>query len=131
MPQHITRLYPTGRGFSIGIIARGSRQVFLAGQCAYDADGRLVGKGDLAAQTEQVMKNIEVGLTEAGATFDDLVRMTVYVVDYDDSKRDVMRAVRDRYIPADGGPASTLIGVSRLVNEDYLVEIEVQAVVAD
>ena len=81
------------------------------------------------AQTEQIFANLERGLTEAGATFDDLVRMTIYVVDYDPAKRDLMQPVRDKYIDAGGGPASTLIGVSRLVSEHFLVEIEVQAIV--
>ena len=89
----------------------------------------LVGKGDLAAQTEQVLKNIEVWLRVSGATFDDLVRMTIYVVDYDPEKREVMQRVRDRFIPSDQGPASTLVGVSKLALDDLLVEIEAQAVI--
>ena len=125
----IERIFPTGRGFSQVAIASGQRHLFLAGQCAVDETGAIVGEGNLAAQTEQIFKNIDRCLQAAGATFDDLVRMTVYVVDYDPSKRDVMQTVRDRYIDPAGGPASTLIGVSRLVVDAFLVEIEVQAIV--
>ena len=117
---HITHLYPTGRGFCQVVIATGQRHIFLSGQCAVDASGQLVGKGDVGAQTEQILKNIERGLQESGATFDDLVRMTVYVVGYDPLKREEMQAVRDRFIPPDKGPASTLVGVSRLVSDDFL-----------
>ncbi|MBS02749.1 MAG: translation initiation inhibitor [Gammaproteobacteria bacterium] len=131
MADHIKRLFPTGLGFSQAVIARGDRHIFLAGQCAMDRQGRLVGEGDLGAQTEQVMQNIEAGLKEAGASFDDVVPRTIYVVDYDPSKREIMQAVRGRYIPAEGGPASTLIGVSGLVHDAFLVEIEVQAIVRD
>ncbi|MEM7078291.1 MAG: RidA family protein [Pseudomonadota bacterium] len=125
----IEQIYPTGRGFSQVVVASGSRHIFLAGQCAFDRQGRIVGKSDLAAQTEQIMQNIAAGLEAAGAGFADLVRMTIYVVDYTSEKRDIMQAVRDRYIDRDGGPASTLIGVAALVHEDLMVEVEVQALV--
>ena len=127
----IVRLYPTGRGFSQVVIARGDKHVFVAGQCAVDDWGEIVGEGDLAAQTEQVMKNIQRAVTEAGGTLDDLVRLTIYVVDYEPAKRQIMQTVRDRFIPSDGGPASTLIGVSRLVDDRFLIEIEAQAIVGD
>lgn len=126
---HIDHLFPTGRGFSQVVIATGAKHIFISGQCAIDSRGQLVGKGDLAAQTEQILKNIEFGLRESGATFENLVRMTIYVVDYDSSKREVMQAVRNRFIPPDRGPASTLIGVSKLVSDDFLLEIEAQAIV--
>ena len=125
----IKQLYPTGRGFSQVVIASGERHIFLAGQCAIDSQGKIVGEGDIAAQTEQIFENIGRGLDAAGATFDDLVRMTIYVVDYDAAKRDLMQAVRDKYIDPAAGPASTLIGVSRLVSESFLLEVEVQAIV--
>ena len=127
--SNIKRLSPTGRGFSQVVIATGQRHVFISGQVAINENGNLVGKGDLGAQTEQVLKNIEVWLRVSGATFDDLVRMTIYVVDYDPEKREVMQRVRDRFIPSDQGPASTLVGVSKLALDDLLVEIEAQAVI--
>ena len=127
--SNIKRISPTGRGFSQAVIATGQRHVFISGQVAINENGNLVGKGDLAAQTEQVLKNIEVWLRVSGATFDDLVRMTIYVVDYDPEKREVMQRVRDRFIPSDQGPASTLVGVSKLALDDLLVEIEAQAVI--
>lgn len=131
MTEHIETLFPTGRGFSQVVIARGDRQIFLAGQCAVSPSGEIMGKGDIAQQTEQIFENIKKGLQAAGATFDDLVRMTIYVVDYTPEKRDQMQTVRDRYIARDAGPASTLIGVSKLVHDDFLVEIEVQAIVSE
>ncbi len=126
--SNIERLYPTGRGFSQVVIASGTRHVFISGQCAFDTQGRIVGIGDIAAQTEQIMQNLQQGLAAAGASFDDLVKITIFVVDYTAEKRNLIQAVRDRYIPADGGPASTLIGVSQLVAEELLLEIEAQAI---
>ena len=131
MTAHIEQLFPTGRGFSQVVIARGDRHIFLAGQCAMSPTGEIVGKGDIAKQTEQIFENIKLGLTAANATLDDVVRMTIYVVDYTPEKRDLMQDIRDRYIDRDAGPASTLIGVSKLVHDDFLVEVEVQAIVSD
>jgi enamine deaminase RidA (YjgF/YER057c/UK114 family) len=129
--DHIDRLYPTGRGFSQVVIATGQRQIFISGQVAVNENGEVVGKGDLGAQTEQVLRNIDRGLREANATFEDVVRMTVYVVEYDPSKRDQIQTVRDRFIPPDAGPASTLVGVGALVSDEFLVEIEVQAITVE
>ncbi len=75
------------------------------------------------------MENLRQGLEAADATFDDLVKMTVFVVDYSNEKRELIQEVRNRYIPPDGGPASTLIGVSKLVSDDLLIEIEAHAIV--
>ena len=131
MPDYIQQKFPTGRGFSQVVIARGDRHIFLAGQCAVNLAGEIVGQGDIARQTEQIFENIIAGLAAAGATLEHVVRMTIYVVDYSAEKREAMQSIRNRYIPEDGGPASTLIGVSKLVHDDFLVEIEVQAIVAD
>ena len=82
---NIPRL-PEPQGFVHVGIAQGSRLVFLAGQVAEDGDGNLVGAGDLAAQMEQAMLNVAAGLEAAGATFDDVAKTTLYVVDWDESK---------------------------------------------
>ncbi|SDQ54052.1 RidA family protein [Quadrisphaera sp. DSM 44207] len=63
-------------------VATGSRLVFLAGQVAVDADGSRVGEGDLAAQVEQCYLDVGTALAEVGASFDDVVKLTVYLVDW-------------------------------------------------
>lgn len=63
-------------------VATGSRMVFLAGQVAWDADGVTVGEGDFAAQVEQCYLNVGTALAEVGASFDDVVKLTVYLVDW-------------------------------------------------
>ncbi|MEV5315936.1 RidA family protein, partial [Streptomyces sp. NPDC052610] len=62
-------------------IASGSRLVFIAGQVAWDADGITIGEGDLAAQVEQSYLNVGTALTEVGGSFDDVAKLTFYVVD--------------------------------------------------
>ncbi|MFB7381189.1 RidA family protein [Kitasatospora purpeofusca] len=63
-------------------VATGSRTVHVAGQVSWDADGATVGAGDLAAQVEQCYLNVATALAGAGATFDDVAKLTVHVVDW-------------------------------------------------
>ena len=85
----------------------------------------IVGKGDLAAQTEQVMKNMQTALQACGATFDDLVKVTIYLV----QGQNLMHGfdVSRRYITS--APTISVLMVSGLANPDYLVEIDAVAFV--
>jgi enamine deaminase RidA (YjgF/YER057c/UK114 family) len=112
-------------------VATGSRLVFMAGQVAWDADGRTVGVGDLAAQTERCYLNVATALAAAGATFDDVVKLTLYVVDWTPDKlalvgEGVARAAATLGVT----PVAPLtgIGVSALAEPDLLVEVEAVAV---
>ena len=67
--------------------ARGAETLYIAGQVAMDASGKTVGVGDLAAQTEQVMQNLQTALHAAGATFRDVVKITTFVVAYTPEQR--------------------------------------------
>lgn len=110
------------------VASRSERIVHISGQIAIDVDGKVVGKGDLAAQTEQVMENLKTALTAAGATFDDVVKITTFIVDYVPEHRAVVGEVRGRYLSAENPPASTLVGISALAGPDWLIEIEATAV---
>jgi reactive intermediate/imine deaminase len=128
----IQRMNPPGlstpTGYSHVVSARGGRTVYIAGQVALDAKGQLVGEGDLAAQTRQVFANLEVALKAAGAGFGDVVKTNYYMLDA--AQVQVIRDVRSQYFTKEL-PASTLVQVSRLANPDFLIEIEVIAVVAE
>jgi enamine deaminase RidA (YjgF/YER057c/UK114 family) len=105
--------------------------VFLAGQVASDSDGKLVGAGDLAAQTEQAVVNVAAGLDQAGATFDDVAKVTLYIVDWDESKMEPLVAGFGQAAARIGGAAvapTTLVPVPRLFEEGYLIEVDVTAV---
>ena len=67
-------------------IASGTRLVFIAGQVAWNAEGITVGEGDLAAQVERSYLNIGTALAEAGGSFDDVAKLTFYVVDWTPDK---------------------------------------------
>ncbi|MFS0700708.1 RidA family protein [Cellulomonas sp. 179-A 4D5 NHS] len=113
-------------------VATGSRLVFVAGQLASDADGALVGVGDLAAQVEQCYLNVGTALAAAGATFADVVKLTVYVADARPGQmpqffEGVSRAAQKLGVT----PQAPLTGifVAALADPDALVEIEATAVV--
>ena len=110
------------------VATRGGRTLYVAGQVAQDEKGGIVGPGDLAAQAEQVYKNVGLALKGAGATFNDVVKITVYVVNMKPEHRDLMGQVRARHVSKDNPPASTLVGVQALAKPEYLVEVEAVAV---
>ena len=87
-----------------------------------------MGKGNLAAQAEQVFHNIDAALKGAGATFADVVKITTFIVGYKPEHRALMHQVRSRYVSKDNPPASTLLGVQSLAIADYLIEVEAVAV---
>ncbi|BCJ61501.1 hypothetical protein Jiend_49230 [Micromonospora endophytica] len=115
-------------------VATGGRQVFVAGQVAWDADATTVGVGDLAAQVEQSYLNVATALAGVGAGLDDVVRLTVYVVDWTPEKMPafldgVARAAAR--LGSTATPPATLIGVAALHTPEHLVEVEATAVVED
>lgn len=112
-------------------IATGTRQVYIAGQVAYDAEGQLVARGDLAGQVAQAYRNVAIALAAAGATFSDVVRLTVYVVDWKrEMISDFLAGIEQVAEELKIAPAPTsLIGVSVLFEPGILVEIEATAVV--
>ena len=114
--------------FSQVVVASGARTVYVAGQVSLDAEGKLVGAGDLAAQTTQVMRNIGAALAAAGATYADIVKITTYVVGYKPEHRGVIGKARAAFLSKDTPPASTLVGVAALAGPEWLIEIEAIAV---
>lgn len=118
------------RGFSHATIADVSngRVVFLAGQTALGADGRIVGS-TVVQQFEQALSNLLTALAAAGGGPADLASLTVYIVDMDDyrAKSREIGAVWKRLVGADY-PAMAGIGVARLWDTEALVEVQGVAV---
>ena len=109
-------------------VVEGGRTAYIAGQLAADSDGNVVGPGDVEAQTVKVFENLKVALDSIDASFDDIVKFTIFIVDFNAKRRKAVSDVRARYVSAQNPPASTMLGVDQLVVPDALVEIE--AVVA-
>jgi enamine deaminase RidA (YjgF/YER057c/UK114 family) len=112
-------------------VTGGGKLVYVSGQVSWGADGAIVGKGDMRAQSEQVFKNLTNALKAAGAAWGDVVKLNGYMVDMNADAVAAYREVRSRFLKAGQFPASTLVGVTRLVQEDLLLEVEVVAAVAD
>ncbi|QKV90862.1 RidA family protein [Streptomyces sp. NA02950] len=113
-------------------IATGSKLVFIAGQVSWDAEGTTVGEGDLAAQVEQCYLNVGTALAGVGASFDDVAKLTVYVVDWTPDKmplflEGVARAAAKLGVTP--VPPGTLLGVAALDVPDHLVEVEATAII--
>ena len=113
-------------------VSSGSKIICLSGQAAVDSNGELVGAGDLAVQTEQAYRNVHVALSELGASFTDVARLTVYVVDWTSDKMPsllagVNKAAKD--LGFDHRKSMTLIGCTGLADPEWLVEVEALAVV--
>lgn len=121
-----------GPGYSHAVTVTG-RLAFVSGQVAVDADGRLVGEGDLAAQARQALRNLHGVLRVLGADWPDIVRFGWYVLDV--AQVQAIRDARDELIrPALGdrpNPASTLVQVVSLVRPEFLVEVEAVAALPD
>ena len=113
-------------GYSHAAVSSGGRLVTTAGAVPLDADGNLVGRGDYAKQTSQVLDNLALALQAAGARGEDVLKTTVYVVTEDRADlSEVWRVVQESEVAA---AASTRLGVSLLGYEGQLVEVEAIAV---
>ena len=130
--QHIQPddLWPSAQyGFSQVVVSTGTKIIHCAGQTAWDKDMNIVGGDDLEQQTAQALENIKSALAAAGATMQDVVRLDVYVVDYDSSKIPAIGAAMSRYFDPERLPANTLLGIEALAMPEFLVEITATAVV--
>ncbi|MEE8362615.1 MAG: RidA family protein [Dehalococcoidia bacterium] len=98
----------------------------ISGHVSQDAEGNTVGVGDIRAQTRRVLEGLQAVLAAAGGEMSDIARVTVYITDM--STLADIHAVREEFFDPPY-PASTLVEVSRLVNPDFMIEIEAVAVI--
>lgn len=117
---------PKPPGFTHVVEVSGGKTIYLSGQVPRSPDGVMVGEEDATRQAEQVFANLEAGLAAVGGSFDDVVKLTMFVVDMADFK--AIAAVRDTYVNLENPPASSSVEVQRLVTEGMLVEVEAIAV---
>lgn len=117
-------------GFSQGVETTGGERILVcAGQTSVDADGSPLHAGDMAAQADQAMDNLEAVLKQAGMGLANVVRLNFYTTDVDRYLTEGAEVVGTRVGAAGGAPpAGTLLGVARLAFPELLVELEATAV---
>jgi len=115
-------------GYSNIVEISGGRIIFIAGQTALDNHGDLVGKGDFEAQADQVFRNISAAVASVGCTTRNLAKLTVFVRDMGELA--AYRRARNRFfatVRPPAAPAVTLVEVSRLFGDDFLIQVEAVA----
>lgn len=106
------------------------KTVYIGGQDSVDASGTIVGRGDLRAQTEQILKNIQAALAAGGAKPEHIVKWNIYVVD-GQPLQEGFEAFQRVWGNRPNPPAITVLRVAGLANPDFLVEIDAIAVVPE
>lgn len=107
----------------------GLRHIFVSGQVGVDAEKQLAGDGSFAAQVDGAFSNLGRALESAGAAWGDVVKLTLFVVDYQPAQSaSITQAISSRFV-AGRLPALSLVGVATLASPEFLVEVEAIAVV--
>lgn len=123
---------PPPRGYNNGILVNGGQTLFMAGQDASGADGKIVAPGDLVAQFEQVIRNLKAVAEAAGGAVTDIVKLTIFVAsrqEYAARLKEIGRVFRSYF--GSYYPAMALFEVGGFFQPEALVEIEAIAVIAD
>lgn len=109
---------------------RASEIFFIAGQLACDRSGKVVGKGDFEAQMKQVFANVAMSLESVGCSFANVAKFTTYLVHSQDIETfmRVRKQLFSAFFPEADYPPNTLLIVNRLVQEEFLIEVETTAV---
>lgn len=118
---------PKGYSHAAEIDLGKSKMLIISGQVAMDAEGKIVGLNNFEQQADQVFKNIKTIVESSGGTMNDVVKFTFYLRDVSNIVK--VREVRDRYVNTATPPASTLVEVSELFRDEFLLEIEATAVI--
>lgn len=117
-------------GFNHGILTTGGKLLFLAGQTGSNAEGRILAPGDLVAQYEQILRNLQAVVEEVGGTMQHITKLNIFVRDRDDyvaHRKELGRVHRAFF--GTYYPAMALFEISRLFQDEALVEIEGMAVI--
>ncbi len=104
--------------------------IYLSGQVSVNQDNELVGENDLQIQAAQAFQNLQMALGSAGAKTSDVVKINIFVKDYNPTKATIVGDAFRKAFPHEKLPASTWLGVQALALEGLLIEIDAIAVIA-
>lgn len=137
--DHLTHINPDSLsdslavGYSQVIVAQPGKMVFIAGQVGWDASGTMVSIDSFAKQAAQALENVKIALREAGSSGADLVQLKYFVVGLTrDRVGELSAAIKaSDLFNYDHPPTGAVVGVEKLAREEFLIEIEAVAVMAD
>ena len=133
MSSRVHMVECSGLAAPLGLYSHVSRAsgstIFIAGQVATDAQGKVVGKDDFPAQVRQAFENLSAALRSVGASFADVAKFTTYLTRADDlpTFMATRKEIFARIYPSANYPPNTLLVISRLVQPEFLIEIEAVA----
>jgi enamine deaminase RidA (YjgF/YER057c/UK114 family) len=119
----------TQYGFSQIVISQPGKIVFISGQVAWDKNLNIVGVNDLKIQTQKAIDNLKLAIESAGGSLENIVMLRIYKVDYKREDGAIISEILRNTFGISTPPASTWISVKGLANEEFLIEIEAQAVI--
>lgn len=116
-------------GFSQIVISNPGKIIFISGQVAWDENLKIIGENDLAKQTQKSLDNLEIAIKAAGGTFENIVMLRIYKVNYQKEDGPIINQILKNYFGTENPPANTWISVQGLADEGFMIEIEAQAVI--
>jgi len=119
----------TQYGFSQIVKCPSGKLVFISGQVAWDEASNIVGAGDLEQQMKKAVDNLRIAVNAAGGTLESIVMLRIYIVNYKAEDGTIISNVLKETFGTISPPASTWVNVKGLASEEFMIEIEAQAVV--
>lgn len=116
-------------GFSQIVISNPGKIIFISGQVAWDENLKIIGENDLAKQTQKALDNLGIAIKAAGGTLENIVMLRIYKVNYQKEDGPIINQILKNYFGTENPPASTWISVQGLADEEFMIEIEAQAVI--
>jgi len=106
----------------------GLRFIHISGQVGVDRDKKLTGDGSLSAQTRQALANLQVALSAVGASLSEVVKLTIYVVNYQYEQAAIIREALRAVFPPEQLPALSLLGLAALADPQFLIELDAEVI---
>lgn len=119
----------TQYGFSQIVISDPGKLVFVSGQVAWDENYNLIGENDLSKQTERSLENLKAAIETAGGSLQNIVMLRIYATQLQQEQSAIITKQLKKFFGDTIPPASTWLQVGKLANDEFLIEIEAQAVI--
>ena len=116
-------------GFSQIAVSKPGKLVFISGQVAWDKKLNIVGEDNLEVQARKAIDNLKIAIESVGGTLDNIMMLRIYKVDYKKEDGQIINSILKENFGTKNPPASTWLSVKGLANDDFMIEIEAQAVI--